>query len=179
MEILPTTIPGVFEIRGPLFTDSRGIFSKFFKADTFHEHGLNTTWREHYWNRSHKGVLRGLHFQAPPADHAKLVTCVSGAAYDVGVDLRKESKTYGQYIARELSDSNGVALYFPRGLAHGFLSQREGTVLLYSVETGHSPGKDLGVRWDSCGIEWPMVDPPVVSERDAGWPILANLQSPF
>lgn len=179
MDIIPTEIPGSFEIRGPIFSDSRGMFSKCFKADVFQEHGINTTWREYYWNRSHKGVLRGLHFQVPPVDHAKLVTCVAGAAYDVGVDLRKESKTFGQFLAREISESNGVALYFPRGLAHGFLALREGTVLLYAVETGHSSGNDLGVHWNSCGIEWPTVDPPILSDRDANWPAFADFQSPF
>ncbi len=179
MDAIATEIAGVHELRGRVFADQRGSFVKTFHDGRFCELGLNSIWRELFWSSSAKGVVRGLHFQAPPSDHAKLVACVAGAIWDVAVDLRRTSPTYGRHVARELTAGNGVHLYIPRGLAHGFLALSEGAVVSYAVETGHDPAADRGVRWDSCAIPWPLVGPPIVSVRDAGFPALADLASPF
>ena len=132
-----------------------------------------------FWSSSAKGVIRGLHFQAPPYDHAKLVACVAGAIWDVTVDLRRTSPTYGRHVARELTAENGVQLYLPRGMAHGFLALSEGAVVSYAVESAHHPAADRGLRWDSCGIPWPLDGTPTISARDAAFPGLAAFESPF
>jgi dTDP-4-dehydrorhamnose 3,5-epimerase len=180
MELVDTPIEGLHEVRGLIGKDRRGLFVKTYREDLFEKRGLNTVWREQFWSTSSRGVLRGMHFQGPPADHAKLVACVHGVIWDVGVDLRRHSRTYGEHFATELSSECGKSLYLPRGVAHGFKSLSEGSVVCYAVETAHSPQLDMGVRWDSCGIEWPETDePPVISERDAGFRALEDIESPF
>lgn len=179
MDAMPTEIPGVFELRGRVFTDQRGSFVKTFHEARFRELGLNTVWRELFWSSSAKGVVRGLHFQAPPSDHVKLVACVTGAIWDVVLDLRRASPTYGRHVARELSAGNGTQLYIPRGMAHGFLALSEGAVISYALETVHDPAADRGVLWDSCGIPWPLDGIPIISARDAALPGLAGFESPF
>jgi dTDP-4-dehydrorhamnose 3,5-epimerase len=179
MDILPTEIVGVFELRGPVFTDQRGTFVKTFHEARFRERGLNTTWRELFWSSSVKGVVRGLHFQAPPSDHVKLVACVAGAIWDVAVDLRRASPTYGKHVARELSAGNGAQLYIPRGMAHGFLALSDVAVVSYALETVHDPVNDCGVLWNSCGIPWPLDGMPIISARDAALPELSGCESPF
>lgn len=179
MDAHPTEIPGVYELRGHVFTDQRGAFVKTFHEDRFRALGLNTVWRELFWSRSAKGVLRGLHFQIPPSDHAKLIACVAGAIWDVAVDLRRASPTYGRHIARDLNAGNGVQLYLPRGMAHGFLALSADAVVSYAVETCHDPAADRGLRWDACGIAWPLEGAPTVSARDAAFPGLTDFTSPF
>lgn len=179
MDITPTCISGAWEIRAPVHRDPRGSFAKSFHAEAFSAHGLNTVWRELFTSTSARGVLRGLHFQIPPADQAKLVSCVAGRVWDVAVDLRRSSPTFGQHVARELSAANGLHLYLARGLAHGFLALDEGSVVSYAVETAHDPTCDRGVRWDSCGIPWPLNGLPTISARDAALPALASFESPF
>ena len=178
MKITPWALDGCFRIEPRLFEDQRGAFRKFFHLDTFAEHGLATGFREQYYSVSHSGVLRGMHFQTPPHDHEKLVCCVRGEVLDAVVDLRRGSPTYGQSATTTLSDRNGVALYLPRGVAHGFLSRSEPSIVMYSVTTVHNPSCDSGIHWDSVGIRWP-ISQPVVSERDGAFPALGDWQSPF
>lgn len=179
MEIIPTEIDGCVEVHSRVFTDDRGTFVKTFHADQFHRLGLNGVWREYFYSSSALGVVRGLHFQVPPTDHIKLVTCVVGAVWDVVVDLRRTSPTYGKHVARELTADRGSLLYIPRGMAHGFLSLSEGSVMLYAVETVHDSQCDKGIRWDSCGISWPSVGALNMSKRDATLPPFDNFESPF
>lgn len=158
--------------------DDRGVFAKAFQAGVFEELGLNTDWRELYFSRSRRGVIRGLHFQLPPSDHDKLVLCVRGAVLDVAVDLRTDSATFGRHYAVELDDRSWEMLYLPRGFAHGFASLTDDSVMAYSVGTEYDPARDSGIRWDSAGIDWPF-DGPIVSARDAALPTLAEFESPF
>lgn len=125
---------------------------------------------------SKNNVLRGLHFQAPPHDHYKLVTCIAGEAFDVIVDLRKSSPTYGQHESFELN--GGDSVFVPAGCAHGFYVRSESATLLYNVSTIHAPSHDTGIRWDSVGVSWPSANP-VVSERDAGLIAFAEFSTPF
>lgn len=179
MDAIPMEIAGCLEIRSRVFLDARGSFVKTFHEEHFKHMGVNTVWREHFWSSSARGVIRGLHFQIPPADHSKLVTCVAGVVWDVVVDLRRQSSTYGEHIARELSAAKGNSLYIPRGMAHGFLSLSEGSVMLYAVETGYDPICDKGIRWDTCGIQWPNAFPAIISQRDAAFPAFDTFESPF
>lgn len=178
MKIVATAIPGCYQIVTDIRRDERGSFVKVFHEDIFREHGLATDFREEYYSTSRRGVIRGLHFQTPPHDHAKLVYCTHGAVMDVALDLRKGSPMYGQHITLELSAENGHMLYLPAGLAHGFCSLSEQSLMVYKVTTTYAPHNDGGVRWDSAGIAWPVQDP-IMSPRDGTFPTLGAFDSPF
>ncbi|HBQ64253.1 MAG TPA: hypothetical protein DD727_04890 [Clostridiales bacterium] len=125
-------------------------------------------------------MLRGLHFQVPPAEQHKLVLCLEGSALDAVVDLRRGSPAYGKYALFELSGGTPRMLCLPPGTAHGFLAREEGTVMLYRVTSEHVPELDLGIRWDSAGVPWGLeAQAPVLSARDLQWPKLQNFVSPF
>ena len=151
---------------------------KIFHADAFAEQGLATDFKEEYFSVSIKNVLRGLHFQTPPADCVKLVCCLEGAVKDVVVDLRKNSATFGKHFTIELSAEKSNMLYISKGLAHGFLTLTERATMLYNVTTVYSPENDKGILWNSCGIDW-QCDAPILSDRDKLHPTLAEFDSPF
>ena len=178
LSIAPTVIPGCLVLQPRVVTDMRGRFTKVFHAPSFAAHGLVTQFAEEYYSVSRRGVLRGMHFQRPPADHVKVVYCTAGAVLDVVVDLRRESPTYGRHARVELSAERGNMLYVPRGLAHGFLVIEEEATLVYKVETVYAPAEDSGLAWDGCGIDWP-VDNPILSDRDRGFPALPAFETPF
>ncbi len=178
MELKPTSIPGCFEMRPLLRRDARGLFVKTFQAGFFREQGLNADFHEDFYTVSKKGVIRGMHFQAPPKAQDKLVWCIFGKILDVAVDLRQGSPTYGKHHTIQLSAENGNMLYIPVGLAHGFYAITEGAVVAYKVSEEYSPADDLGVRWDSLGISWPSTAA-IISDRDRGFPTLAEFKSPF
>jgi dTDP-4-dehydrorhamnose 3,5-epimerase len=177
-EFLKSAIPGCMEIQPRVFDDERGRFVKIFHEGLFAERGLCTDFAEEFYSRSHRGVIRGLHFQVPPEDHVKLVYCVEGRVLDAVVDLRRGSATFGRHALFELSAVQANAVYIPRGLAHGFFTFSDEATLVYKVSTIHSPQYDAGIRWDSVGIEWPVSDP-IVSIRDAALPAMADFDSPF
>lgn len=178
MERIPTILSGCFEIVPKISRDERGTFIKTFHRDTFAEWGLCADFAEQFHSTSRKGVLRGLHFQTPPAGQAKLITCLDGEIFDAAVDLRRNSPTFGRHILLQLSASNAKVLYLPAGLAHGFYTFSESATVLYSASTIHAPEYDTGIRWDSAGIPWPDHDP-IVSPRDKAFPPLADFQTPF
>jgi dTDP-4-dehydrorhamnose 3,5-epimerase len=173
-----TTIPGVRILDFPAFADARGGFVKSFHAPDFEGLGLRTDWREEYFTTSAKNVVRGMHFQTPPAHHAKLVFCVAGRVLDVVLDIRTQSPTFGQAFSIELEPRSGVGLYVPVGCAHGFLSLTDDSVMYYKVTSVHVPKHDRGIAWDSFGFNWPVTDP-VLSARDGDHPALAGFASPF
>jgi dTDP-4-dehydrorhamnose 3,5-epimerase len=174
-----TDLSGCFEVAGKVHRDQRGSFVKTFHAEIFAQLDLNTEWREQYWSSSTARVIRGMHFQIPPRDHSKIVSCVHGEIMDVVLDLRVDSVTYGRHITRRLSAENGLSLYIPRGMAHGFLSLAAGSVVCYTVETVHDAQCDQGILWSSCGIAWEISGSEIISERDRSFPSLASFQSPF
>ncbi|CAK9039064.1 5-epimerase (Thymidine diphospho-4-keto-rhamnose 3, partial [Durusdinium trenchii] len=131
---------------------------------------------EQYLTKSSRHVIRGMHFQVPPRDHAKLVSCPVGAVFDVVVDLRKGSPTYGRHASIELNDQKGNLLYIPTGFAHGFCVISPEALMLYNVTTIHSPAHDRGLHWNSCGIEWPT-STPIISQRDTEHPPLDSYDS--
>ena len=178
MEKIETTLAGAFLVRPPLFTDMRGGFVKTFHRDLFREFGVEPAFTEEFYSTSAKGVIRGMHFQTPPADHAKYVCCLVGAVRDVILDLRRASPTYGQHFAVELSAENRLGFYISAGFAHGFLSLTDGSLMLYKTTTVHAPACDAGIRWDSFGYDW-GVAAPIVSARDSTFPVFGDFPSPF
>ena len=178
MKLDPTKIPGVLILEQSVFKDCRGAFVKFFSKSMFESHGLEFEFAESYYTRSREDVIRGMHFQTPPHDHAKLVTVIQGTILDVVLDLRKGSPTFGQYETFELSRENRKSIYIPRGCAHGFTALSEMAVAYYMVTSEYSPDHDSGVRYDSFGFNWPVADP-IISERDKAFPPVCDFNSPF
>ena len=178
MKIAETPIPGLILLSLPAHPDERGLFVKTFHESTLREAGIHFPLAESYFSFSRKGVIRGMHFQTPPHAHAKIVFCPVGAIRDVVLDLRKESETFGQHFSQELSAENHQAFYIPPGCAHGFESLADGSMTYYLVSSEYSREHDAGVRWDSFGMQW-GVDAPILSARDAGFPPLADFDSPF
>lgn len=169
---------GAFVITLPAFYDDRGSFIKSFHTSTLEEQGVNFELKESYFSLSKKDVIRGMHFQIPPHHHAKVVFCPQGAILDVIVDLRKDSKTYGQYYAQELSAENHKAYYIPKGFAHGFKSLTDDALTYYLVSSEYSKEHDTGILYNSFGFDWGVEDP-VISERDLSFPKLDEWNSVF
>lgn len=165
MEKITTPLSGAFLVRTTLHTDSRGSFVKTFHSEVFSGFGVSPTFVEEFYSISSRNVIRGMHYQNPPSDHAKYVSCLSGAVRDVILDLRKNSSTYGAHYAIELSAENRLGFYIPSGFAHGFLSLTEGSIMLYKTTSVHDPACDSGIRWNSFGYNW-GIDNPIMSERD-------------
>lgn len=178
IRVIATKIPGCFELQPMVLDDARGFFAKVFYRPLWEELGLCTDFPEEYITRSFPGTLRGLHFQLPSMQHHKVVLCLRGRAWDVAVDLRKDSPAYGEYISINLADSLANALYVPAGVAHGFCVTGAEALLYYKVSSVYSPVHDAGIRWDSCNIPWPIAVP-VLSERDKTLPPLSEFDSPF
>lgn len=178
MQFKKMALPGCYEIVPPRFVDERGYFFKSFHRDIFARQGLEISFAEQYTTCSKQGVLRGLHFQLPPHDHAKLVYCLTGEVLDGVVDLRIGSPTYGQYEVVTLSAEKGSLLYLPAGMAHGFYVTSSEAILSYCVTSVHAPESDAGIAWNSAGIPWPASDP-ILSSRDRGFVALKDFMSPF
>lgn len=178
MKLVETAIPGCFEVLCNSFQDKRGRFTKTFHQPAFEAFGLRTDWKEEYYSVSARGVLRGMHFQTPPCDHAKLVYCLQGEVLDVVVDLRLGSPSFGQCVSFRLSPQQANSIYIPSGLAHGFLSLSEDSVMQYKVTSVHSSEHDAGVLWSSLDFEWPE-ESPILSDRDKQHTRLDDFSSPF
>ncbi len=178
MKVIQTPIEGCFELQPRVFKDDRGRLVKTFHEEMFKSNGLETDFKEEYYSVSSKNILRGLHFQLPPHDHIKCVTCIDGKIFDVVVDLRKESSTYKHYFSLELDSEKGNMLYIPKGLAHGFYVMSEKAIFLNRTTTVYAPDSDVGIHWDSCGIEWPNANP-TISEKDDQMITLEKFQNPF
>lgn len=149
-------------------SDSRGFFARAYCEDEFREHGLVTRWVQMNQSLStEKGTLRGLHYQYPPSNEAKLIRCIRGAIWDVIVDIRKNSATYGMWAGLELSDQNRAMMYAPNGFAHGFISLTEDAEILYMVSAKYSPHSEGTLRWNDPfhGIDWPL-QPTQISDKD-------------
>lgn len=178
MKITSTDIEGLYLLSPAIQNDVRGCFFKNYHLDTFKTMGLPTLWAEEYYSISQKNVLRGMHFQVPPSDHHKMVTCLTGAVLDVVVDIRKSSPSYSQVYAIELNSNNRTVLIIPPGCAHGFLSLEDNSLMFYKVSTVYSPEHDKGLAWDSIDFDW-SIENPILSERDNMHPSLKDFKSPF
>lgn len=180
MKIEDTVLPGVVILTPARHGDARGFFSESWNKARLAEHGLSPEFVQDNHSLSEaKGTLRGLHFQAPPHAQGKLVRCGRGSLYDVAVDIRKGSASYGHWVGVELSAENGRQLWVPEGFAHGFVTLEPDTEICYKCTDYYAPDADGAVCWDSCGVEWPLTDDPVLSAKDAAAPSLAEFDSPF
>ncbi|WP_222164971.1 dTDP-4-dehydrorhamnose 3,5-epimerase [Edaphocola aurantiacus] len=178
MEFTPLSLADAQLITLPRFLDNRGSFVKTFHNDLFEQNGISFELKESYFSYSEKDVIRGMHFQLPPHQHAKVVFCPKGAILDVIVDLRKGSATYGRYEARVLSEANHQAFYIPEGFAHGFKSLEQDSITYYLVSSVYHPQSDTGIRFDTLGIDWDC-NLPIVSERDRSFVAFNEFESPF
>lgn len=176
--IRETSIPGCFELKVRVQRDDRGSFTKIFHEGIFAEYNLDTCFKEEFYSVSRKGVLRGLHFQLPPEDHAKLVCCLCGAVLDAVVDLRKGSPSYGKNVTFELNGEDGTVIYIPPGVAHGFYVTGPEALILYNTTKIYNAQCDSGILWNSAGISWPEEEP-LISEKDKKMVPLAAFKSPF
>jgi dTDP-4-dehydrorhamnose 3,5-epimerase len=157
-----------YEIRPEKIDDERGFFSRYFCKDDFKENGLN--YNVNQINNSYnlkKGTLRGLHFQYSPKGEVKIIRCINGSIWDVMVDVRLNSSTYGKWYGKELNDENRLMLYIPCGFAHGFISLTDHTEIIYLSNQNFSPNHEGGLHWNDSfhNIHWPM-DPTIISNKD-------------
>lgn len=178
MNFSSCSIPDVFVIEPRIAEDHRGPFIKTYHLKTFELNGIKEKFQESYYSVSREGVIRGMHFQLPPADHVKLVYVTSGGIIDVVLDIRKGSPTYGKFVSFEINDDNRKVVYIPRGCAHGFCALLNNTVVTYLQSTMYSSEHDAGIRFDSFGMKWPVIDP-IISDRDSQFPMFKNFVSPF
>lgn len=170
-------VKGCLGLKIEIHRDARGSFVKPFNRSWFQDLGLVFEPREVYLSTSHKGVLRGMHYQSPPHHHSKLVVCLSGAVCDVVLDLRGR-EALGKFASIRLDAADINAVFVPPGIAHGFLSLVDGSQLLYIVDSEYAPEFDNGVRWDSFGFSWPE-EIRTVSQRDSNFLTLNAFETPF
>ena len=176
IEICKTPLSGVVIVKNKVFGDERGFFMETYNQQHFDSAGLPRNFVQDNHSRSTKGVVRGLHYQYPQWQ-GKLVRTLSGAIFDVAVDIRPDSTTYGQWFGMELNDENRLQLYIPPGFAHGFATLSETADVAYKCTSLYKAEDDAGIAWDDpdIGVEWP-VDSPIVSEKDANAPRLSQIQ---
>ena len=178
MQLVKTELNGLFIIENLILSDNRGAFIKTMNFDFFNGNDLEVDFKEYYFSISNKNVIRGMHFQVPPSDHAKLVYVIKGAIIDVVLDIRTESKTFGSFFSTELNDINRKSIYISKGFAHGFLSLTDETIVMYHQTSGYNKFCDMGILYNSFGMNWDVLGP-IVSERDQQFPILQDFNSPF
>ena len=173
MQATPLAIADVMLIEPKVFGDSRGFFYESFNQQAFDQAtGVHLPFVQDNHSRSRRGVLRGLHYQLPPKAQGKLVRVVRGAVFDVAVDIRRDSPTYGQWVGVELSEENHRQLWIPPGLAHGFVVLTDTADFLYKTTDYYSPAHERAIRWDdpAIGIDWPLaahgIAQPVLSDKD-------------
>ncbi len=178
MQFTPTAIPEVRVLTPPRFTDSRGFFAETYRAEWFP--GLDFVQDNHSYSRE-SGTIRGLHYQLPPGDQAKLVRVVQGRINDIAVDLRMGSPTYLRHVVVELTAERGEQLLVPSGFAHGFVTLESDTVVLYKVSSYYSSKDEVGIAWDdpTLGVDWGVASDPVLSARDRTLPRVDPEQPPF
>ena len=183
MQIEQTPLPGVLILAPRRFGDARGWFSEVWNRRTLAGHGITTEFVQdnHSWSRD-SGTVRGLHFQAPPHAQAKLVRCGRGRVFDVAVDIRKGSPTFGKWTGAELSAENGRQLLIPEGFLHGFVTREPESELLYKCSDYYDPACDGAVRFDDpdLGIDWGIAPVgAILSEKDRSAPLFRNFATPF
>jgi dTDP-4-dehydrorhamnose 3,5-epimerase len=173
-------IPDVVLVRPTRHRDERGFFQESYRASAFAAAGIDAAFVQDNLARSTRGVLRGLHYQLPPASQGKLVGVVRGRIFDVAVDLRVGAATYARWIGRVLDAESGELLWIPQGFAHGYVVLSDVAEVAYKVTAEYVAELDRGVLWDDpeIGVEWPVADP-VVSPRDRAQPTLAQAENPF
>ncbi|PIP27051.1 MAG: dTDP-4-dehydrorhamnose 3,5-epimerase [Candidatus Moranbacteria bacterium CG23_combo_of_CG06-09_8_20_14_all_39_10] len=181
MEIVKTTLKDAYLIKPQVFQDERGFFMETYSEKKFKEMGISADFVQDNHSMSvAKGVLRGLHFQNPGDTQAKLVRVTKGAVYDVIVDLRKESETFGKWEGFELTADNFLILFVPRGFAHGFCTLEDYTEFEYKCDNFYAPASESGIIWNDSDLKiyWP-IENPILSEKDKKLQFFKDLKSPF
>ena len=179
MEVIETEIHGVKIVVPKVFRDGRGYFVETYNAARYKAAGIAADFVQDNESCSSKGVVRGLHWQAAPHTQAKLMRVIRGAVFDVAVDIRKGSPTFGKHVSVTLTAENGRQLYIPRGFAHGFIVLEDNTLFSYKCDNFYCPEADRGLRFDdpALGIEWPEIGVEVkLSEKDKRHPVLADIE---
>ena len=180
MEIETTRLDGVVVVKPRRFGDNRGWFSEVWNYRALAGAGIDIAFvQDNHSFSAARGTLRGLHFQAPPHAQDKLVRCARGSVWDVAVDARRGSPTYGDWVGVELSADNGAQLLVPKGFLHGFATLTENAEVLYKCSDYYAPEADGSVHWDSLGIDWRLDGPPELSAKDTDAPAFAHWISPF
>ena len=174
MQVSKTPIDGLLTIEPKIFADPRGMFYEVYSESRYEEHGIPCFVQDNH-SISKKGVVRGLHYQVNPGQ-SKLVRVTRGEVFDVAVDIRKQSPTYGKWWGLSLSETNNFQLYIPIGLAHGFCVLSELAEVLYKCSDYYSPENERGILWNDpdLAIDWPVKDP-ILSEKDAAYPLFSEL----
>ena len=182
MKFIETKIKDLTIVEPTVFKDSRGYFLESFNKKIFEKKFKNISFVQDNESKSSKGVLRGLHFQKPPFDQAKLVRCIGGKVLDVAVDIRKGSNTFLKHVTVELSEQNKRQLFIPRGFAHGFIVLSDFAVFGYKVDNIYAPKYDAGINWKDkeLNIDWGIEHSQVlVSKKDSNLPYITGFKSPF
>ncbi len=179
-EFINLNIPDVILVKPKVFRDERGFFMETYKSSDFIKAGITQQFVQDNHSKSTKGTLRGLHYQLNPKAQAKLVRCASGEIFDVAVDIRKGSPTFGKWAGAKLSAENKEMLFIPEGFAHGFLVLSDTAEVLYKAGNIYSPEHDAGILWNDpeIAIDWD-IDNPILSEKDQNHPLLKNSRNNF
>ncbi|MES2568337.1 MAG: dTDP-4-dehydrorhamnose 3,5-epimerase [Bacteroidota bacterium] len=180
MEVIETHIKDLLIIKPKVFADSRGYFFESYNEGVFKQNGIIAHFVQDNQSLSNAGVLRGLHFQAPPYDQGKLVRVITGSVLDIAVDIRKNSPTYGQHVAIELTEENKTMFYIPAGFAHGFLTLKDNTIFSYKCTNLYHKASEGTVLWNDLdlGINWNIANP-ILSEKDLMGTKFKEFNSPF
>ena len=183
MQFVRSSLPEVIVFTPSRHGDARGFFSEVYRADVMREVGVEAGFvQDNHVFSAARGVLRGLHFQAPPSAQGKLLRCLRGAVLDVAVDIRAGSPTFGQHVAVEISAENWRQVWIPPGFAHGYVTLTPDSEVVYKVTHLYDPAREQGLAWDdlALGIDWRIPsDELTISPRDRGNPVLADLATPF
>lgn len=180
MEFISTPIPDLYIIQPKVFEDERGYFFESYNKTEFEKHGIDADFVQDNQSLSQKGVLRGLHFQNPPFAQGKLVRAIKGSIFDVAVDLRKASPTYGQHFDIELTEKNKTMLWIPKGFAHGFMTLEDNTIFSYKCSNVYNKASEGSIIWNdpTLSIKW-GTNTPLLSEKDKTGPFFKDFQSMF
>ncbi len=168
MDIIETDFKGLYIIKPKIYKDNRGLFTEVYKISSLLENNLNIKFVQENLSISKRNVLRGLHFQIPPKAHGKLIRCSKGKIFDVAVDIRKNSKTFGKYFSKILMPDEFEMIYIPEGFAHGFLSLEDNSEIVYNMTGEYSKEHERGIIWNDkyINIDWPLSSTPILSEKD-------------
>lgn len=180
MDVIKIFMDGPLVLQPKVFYDERGYFYESYNADAFKNAGIPDVFVQDNQSLSQQGALRGLHFQAPPFAQGKLVRVIKGAVYDVIVDIRKNSPTYGKHYGIELTEENFTMFWVPPGFAHGFVTLKDNTIFTYKCTNVYNKASEGGLLWSdpALGIDW-NIETPIVSDKDKVLPNFENLVSPF
>lgn len=180
MELIETGFEGLYIIQPKVFKDDRGYFFESYNGELFNKLGLNLNFIQDNQSLSNKGILRGMHFQQPPHAQGKLVRVIKGAVQDVVVDIRKNSKTYGQHLSLDLTEENFTMMYIPHGFAHGFATLQDHTIFAYKCTDVYHPETEGGLAWDdpAFNIQW-KIEEPLMSAKDKLYRPFSEFNSPF